>query len=224
MTLFIFIIILIFAPIAQDSPNDNIILVTVIGDNGRPQPAVLVEFVSEDGSVKERCFTDNAASETAGQCTITGIPSPTKGGLIRGQMQVGSWGFRSVIWPGGELNLLIDVSEGLTFNHPPHGEMDATTVPSPTIPHTVTPTAETLVIIETTEPAEAITAVPSIELILVPEKEPTQHPTSPPEPDPITFKKSPSPLAIVLTTVFITLFVVGVVALLIHVSKKERGG
>ena len=221
MKLFVIIITLIFIPFTQENPDENIIHVTVIGDNGRPQPAVLVEFISEDGSVKERCFTDNSASNSAGQCTITGIPSPVDGGLIRGQMQVGSWGFRSVIWPGGELNLLIDVSEGLTFNHPPHDEIDETAVPTQT---PITPTSKSVEIIATPEPAEAITTVPSIELILVPETGPTKQLISAPETEPIILKKGSSPLALVLSTILITLLVVGMVALLIYVSKKERGG
>ncbi len=219
--LFIILATLILAPFAQDN-TANEIHVTVIGTDGRLQPAVFVEFVSEDESVEESCITGTAKSEMAGQCTIENIPAPADGGMIRGRLQVGSFGYRSVTWPGGELILLVDVSpesDDLSWFHPPH-EHDATATPEPTTAPTpipeATPEAET----EPEAQPETETAFSTIELISPQETATEAPPIRTSEP---LIKHRPSTFILILTTVCITLIVVGMVGLIIYLVRK-RGG
>jgi hypothetical protein len=126
-----------------------------------------------------------------GRCDITGLYAPP--GLISGQLTVGAWGSRPVAWQGGILALLIDVADGeLAF-----AQDDEVVV-------TNTPTT---------------TAVSVIELLANQTVEAT--PESPPTPQPIIqLQRGPSPLVIILSTIFFTLLVVGMVGLLVYESRK----
>ncbi len=82
---------------------------SVIDATGQPMSDVpvtleLYTYVDQNANVwfEEDCMTD-----LDGRCEFQIENAPPDGGLIRGTLQIGDFGFRDVIWPGGELNLTV---------------------------------------------------------------------------------------------------------------------
>lgn len=214
---------LFLMPLLQER-GESFIHVTVIGDNARPQGGVRVVFADETETLSGECFTKPGT----GQCDITGIYAPP--GFIRGHLTVGAWGKRSVIWPGGELSVLIDVSEGLAFSHPPHeaGALpvpDATTFPVTAVPSATAP-ATVLDLVAATEipPVTATTTVEARDTAvpsqLQMDGQVTQTPT-------VVFETKPSPLPLLILVVFSLILVallatIMVLALLLYRSRQGR--
>ncbi len=204
---------LFFIPTMQQE-SDDIIHVTVVGDDGRFMGGVRVIFEDETGDINGECYT----KPYTGLCDII-LSNTSSDMFIRGHLTVGSWGQRSVIWPGGELTLLVDVTE-LGFNHPPHEELEVT-------PEVETETAVPEVTVTAT-PKELSTETPTaVVKETVASEETFDEPEATPEPQTIIQQTEPSPLLLVLgiaaTILCIGSIVGGMVGLLIWQSRKGQG-
>jgi len=87
------------AVLAQEAA---IIVVTLTDSEGWPVVGVEIAFVYENGQDGGACVTDGS-----GQCQIA--PSDVPTGLVRGYLEVGSAGRRSLIWPGGIVQVALQL-------------------------------------------------------------------------------------------------------------------
>ncbi len=74
---------------------------------GNPMHGVQVELVLYDfklisgQTLVQKTFSDQCTTDQNGECTI--VIGETSG-LLRGRLDLGKYGGRDVIWPGGALN------------------------------------------------------------------------------------------------------------------------
>lgn len=56
-------------------------------------------------------FEENCQTDADGHCLFQIESTPPDGGFLRGTLQVGDFGLRDVIWPGGELKLTVPTDQ-----------------------------------------------------------------------------------------------------------------
>jgi|GEM_PF-1962643 hypothetical protein len=100
-------------------------------------PIELVVFHPEQGGWREEPLS-RCETSFDGTCILHGETSPWEDGLVRGYLVVGEYGRRSILWPGGELSLQIQieslaVEEG-PYDHHSAGQNQAPVILSPRQP------------------------------------------------------------------------------------------
>ena len=131
-----FVFLLLFL---QPAPENEIIL--QLKDGNEVLPSVQINFADDSGAEVTSCMTN-----ADGMCRLTNIPADEAIPYYRGNLIIGSYGTREVTWPGGLLQLAINVRD-LGFDHPPHSRIEDS---PPTIIYRAAPTA--VPTIETMEP------------------------------------------------------------------------
>ena len=114
----------------QPAPENEIIL--QLKDGNEVLPSVRINFADDSGAEVTSCMTN-----ADGMCRLTNIPADEAIPYYRGNLIIGSYGTREVTWPGGLLQLAINVRD-LGFDHPPHSRIEDS---PPTIIYRAAPTA-----------------------------------------------------------------------------------
>ena len=106
-------ILFLFSMVFQASSSVHVL---VVDAEGEPLPDVRVELVLYDfesgsGQTQARkTFSDRCTTDQNGECTI--MIGETRG-VLRGRLDLGKYGGRDVIWPGGALDapVMVDLEK-----------------------------------------------------------------------------------------------------------------
>jgi hypothetical protein len=72
---------------------------------------IKLELYTYAGQEANIWFEENCQTDINGACKFEIESAPSDGGFLRGTLQVGDFGLRDVIWPGGELKLTIPTDQ-----------------------------------------------------------------------------------------------------------------
>jgi hypothetical protein len=104
---------LLFLSILFTTSSVHVLVADAAGDpmHGVRVELVLYDFNLNSGQTQaQKTFSDHCTTDLNGECTI--VIGETRG-LLRGRLDLGKYGGRDVIWPGGALEapVLIDLDQ-----------------------------------------------------------------------------------------------------------------
>ncbi len=212
-TMFNFVIALLFGLQGFDTPNIHLTLQTA--EENAAIVGITVQFVDEAGVLSGSCVSDNN-----GRCNIQLSGQPAND-VIRGHLDLGSSGTRSLIWNASEdveLTLYFDAyGHVLIPGHHVHPTVEVFTEPptplpdqQPADPPTTRPTTEVVVIDPETTLLPSVTPLPII-IPTLPEQSPTAILTIPPTDDTPTNETPPLWQSIACISLFVLIWTGGVI-------------